>query len=144
MEKHFLDDFIKEIDSSAVKGSHKDQLGLWYNPYGDCIQFQTVQEAIVVDRVDEYLTIYKSAIDEDAVGFKIKDVHALIKKHGLTGVEVSATVTGGRKLLSVTALLLKAFSDSQPTITRVEGYTTAFNISKPVDEVEIGEPTLVG
>ena len=82
MEKHFLDDLIRKIDPDAKKGSHKNVKEIWYNKYGDCIEFIAVDEATVADRIDDYLTIYRSAESDEPIGFKIKDIVALIKKNG--------------------------------------------------------------
>lgn len=140
-DEHFLNDFVKQHGGSPQEGLHKGDHAPWYNQYGDCIEFQTVHHAIVADRIDEYLTIYKSAVDNEPIGFKIKDVQALIKKYGCSGMEIKATVSGHR-LLSVTALLLNAFRDLPQTINRLEGYTKALSIQKP-DEVDVSEGALV-
>ena len=137
MEKHFLDDFIRKIDPDAKKGSHEDVREIWYNSYGDCIEFLTTNEAVVTDRIDDYLTIYRSAKSDEPIGFKMKDIHALIRKYGYDVIAVGAAVTDN-KLICVTALLLSAFKDLTPTINRTRGYTTALKvIPKPTDEVLI-------
>lgn len=81
-----LDDFIKGLQDNPDLGSHKDEIGPWYNSVGDCIEFQTVQEAYVADRVDEFLTIYRSADTEKPIGFQIKDVKVLLEKFGFAGM----------------------------------------------------------
>jgi len=138
MAKHFLEDFIKKLDPSAQKGSHKDVIEICYNGHGDCIEFQATQEAVVTDRVDDYLTIYRSAESDEPVGFKMKDVHALIKKYGYDTIAVQAAVAG-KKLVSVTALLLSAFGELAPSINRRQGYTAALNVvpKKPANNVLI-------
>jgi hypothetical protein len=136
MAKHFLEDFIKKLDPNAQKGSHKDVMEIWYNRYGDCIEFQATQEAVVTDRIDDYLTIYKSAESDEPVGFKMKDVNALIKKYGYDTIAVQAAVAG-KKLVSVTALLLSAFGDLTPSINRRQGYTAALNVAPKNNEVLI-------
>lgn len=136
MEKHPLDDFIKEAEPTAKKGSHKERLEIWYNAQGDCIQFKMKQEAVVADRIDDYLTIYRSAISNEAIGFKLKDVQALIKRYGSDGMEIEA-LHSKEALISVTALLLYAFRDSALTFNRVEGYKEALNIPKPEDKIAL-------
>ena len=138
MEEHFLNDFIGQFGKDAKLGSHKDQTHLWYNQDGDCIQFQTTDVAIVADRIDEYLTIYRSAENNEPVGFQLKDIKALIKKYGLAGISVEATVRDN-KLISVTALLLRAFGALTPSINRNEGYATAFR-ALPKEEDAIAVP----
>jgi hypothetical protein len=53
MEKHFLAHLVQGVEREAPRP--------WYNPHGDCIIYQMVDEAVVGDRVDVTLTIYRSA-----------------------------------------------------------------------------------
>ncbi len=125
MEEHFLENWMQQIDPSSERGSHVGQREPWYNPHGDCIQFQTVNEAVVADRVDNYLTVYRSAVNNDPIGFKIKDVRQLLHKYGCEGIEVQAL--RGQRIVLVTGLLLRAYQTEPPTIGRVSGYASAFN-----------------
>jgi len=86
MEKHFLDNFVRQMDKHARFGSHKGEIQPWYNREGDCIEFQTVHEGFMADRIDDYLTIYRSAKTNDPIGFQIKDVGALVDKYGYEGL----------------------------------------------------------
>ena len=79
MAKHFLEDFVKAIDPKAKFGSHKDVQEPWYNTEGDCIEYQTVNDAIVGDRVDEYLTIYRSVKTNEANGFVMPPISQGVK-----------------------------------------------------------------
>lgn len=124
MEKHFLDDWIHKLDKSATLGSDKRKLEPWYNPHGDCIEFQTTHEAIVADRIDNYLTIYRSAVTKNPMGFQIKEVHALLEKYRYEGVSLETEVRG-TELVSVTALLMFALGSDQVNIGRREGYVLA-------------------
>ena len=80
MEKHFLEKLIHQIDPSAKRGSHVERREPWYNAHGDCIQFQTMNIAVVAERIDNYLTIYRSATDNEPIGFQLKDVQRLIQR----------------------------------------------------------------
>jgi len=71
MEKHFLDDL--------VEGEPGFKPGAWYNRFGDCIEFCLANEGIVAERIDEVITIYRSAVDKRAIGFQIKGVQAILK-----------------------------------------------------------------
>ncbi len=124
MEKHFLDDWIHKLDKSATLGSDKKKLEPWYNPHGDCIEFQTTHEAIVADRIDNYLTIYRSANTKKPIGFQIKEVHALLDKYKYEVVSLEAEIRG-EELVSVTALLMFALGSDQVNIGRREGYVLA-------------------
>lgn len=139
MEKHFLDDFVHKIDPSAKLGSHKDAREPWYNQNGDCIEFQTINEAIIADRIDEFLTIYRSAKNEEPIGFQLKDVLALVKKYGVDSLAIEAKVKSGR-LMSVTTLLLSAYESLPQTINRRLSYSSALNaIPKEGDRVNLLE-----
>ena len=59
MEELFLKDFVKDLnilDTFVVRP--------WYNRQGDCLVYQTVDEAAVAERIDALLTIYRSAIED--------------------------------------------------------------------------------
>ena len=122
-----MDEFLKKIlsDSKSDRfGSQKDNHTIWYNEEGDCLQFQTSNDAIIRDRIDEYLTLYRSAEDDSPIGFQIKDIKALIDKYSVGGIVVKATVNDG-KLISVTALLVNILADLGATIIRRQGYAEA-------------------
>jgi len=86
MEKYHLNKFLKEVKSRSDFGSCKDEIRPWYNPVGDYIEFQATNEEFIADRIDDYLTIYKSIDNNQPTGFKIKDVQALIRKVGAEGL----------------------------------------------------------
>ena len=122
MEKHFLGDFIHELEKNPKEGFRSEP---WYNPYGDCITYQTVNEAVIADRIDEILTIYRSAVDNRSIGFQIKGVIALIRKFGWDGLEVSTEVHKERiKRVSVKALLLAAYENGPMTLGRRQAYAS--------------------
>lgn len=126
MEDRFLEHWMQKVAPSSQRGSHVGQREPWYNVHGDCIQFQTVNEAVVAERIDNYLTIYRSVSNDHPVGFKIKDVRQLLLKYGCEGIAVEAQISGG-KLVRVIALLLRAFQSEPQTINRVSGYTSALS-----------------
>ena len=118
MEKHFLDDLME--------GPAEFRAEPWYNTYGDCIVYQMADEAVVAERVDEMLTIYRSAIDERPIGFQIKGVKAIIRRFGLDGLAVRSVSDGeGVKAISVAALLLAAYEEGPKTVHRRMAYALA-------------------
>lgn len=115
MEEHFL--------SGLVQGGQEFRAEPWYNPHGDCITYQTADEAVVRDRIDELLTIYRSAIDNRPIGFQVKGVMAIIRKFGLCGIAVESTAKGDSiKSVSLAALLLAAYENGPMTLRRREAY----------------------
>jgi hypothetical protein len=136
MEKHFLEDMMKG------QGQPEFRAEPWYNPYGDCIVYQMVDVAVVAERVDELLTIYRSASDNRAIGFQIKGVHAIITKFGLDGLAVASEAdSGGVRSISIAALLLAAYEQGEPTIARRMAYASVMEYpvqkhSIPADELQ--------
>jgi len=118
MEEHFLSEYMQ--------GAPEFRPEPWYNPHGDCVVFQMANEAIVADRVDEVLTIYRSACDNRAIGFQIKGVAALIRRLGLEGFMIRSE-TDECKLISVSALLLAAYEHGPLTINRRMAYASVLD-----------------
>ena len=134
MEKHFLDDL--------VEGAADFRPEPWYNPHGDCIIYQTVNDAVVANRVDEILTIYLSAVDNRPIGFQIKGVKALIQKFGWDGLSVKSEEMGGElREVSVAAILLAAYEVGPQTIGRRQGYASATFTRPPFeyDTISVNE-----
>ena len=117
-EKHFLADAVGEHPAFSAEP--------WYNPDGDCIVCKIANEASVADRIDEFLTIYRSAEDNRPIGFQVKGVGAIIDKFGLAGLAIACEANAGSmESLSVTALLLAAYEDRPFTLGRRIGYAEA-------------------
>lgn len=125
MEENILKDLMEKMQGEKL-GSRKNDTQMWYNAEGDCIQFQTEHVAIIRDRIDDYLTIYRSAVNKGVIGFQLKDIKALMRKYCFDSVVVTADVRNN-KLISITALLVSILSDSisMPSISRREGYVEA-------------------
>jgi hypothetical protein len=120
MEEHFLKEFVSGVSREASKP--------WYNPAGDCIIYQMADEAIVADRIDRSLTIYRSAINNRPIGFQIKGVDAITQKFGLNGILVECKTNKYElQQVSISALLLAAYEQGPQTIGRREGYAAAFD-----------------
>lgn len=128
MEEHFLKDFVSDVERENPKP--------WYNPDGDCIIYQMIDEAVVADRIDELLTIYRSATTNKAIGYEIKGVRAIIQLFGLVGISVECE-RSKQELLSVSALLLAAYEKGPKTIGRRNGYADAFESFTRHPQVEI-------
>ncbi|HPO14992.1 MAG TPA: hypothetical protein PLI09_16235 [Candidatus Hydrogenedentes bacterium] len=121
METHFLSESVaglKRQDSESFNPMP------WYNPNGDCIMYQTANEAVVAERIDEFLTIYRSAIDNRPIGFELKEVMALIQSFGYDTLSVHAELQGD-KLISVRALYLAAYERTQKSIKGRHAYASA-------------------
>lgn len=119
MEKHFLDRFV--VDQTREKPRP------WYSPEGDCIIYQIVDEAVIADRIDAVLTIYRSAITNKPIGYQIKGVAALAKLYGWSGILVECKKDDEEiKEISLFALLLAAYEQGPKTIGRRRAYADAF------------------
>ena len=117
-----LGDFLEKFDMGTNTGRTKHEP--WYNTDGDCIEFLAAQEAYVADRIDAFLTIYRSVENRTPIGFQIKDVMALVEKCGVDGLKVECEVDG-EELISVSALLFEAFGSERTSIARRQGYAMA-------------------
>ena len=82
VEQHFLADTIGNKPTFSAEP--------WYNQDGDCLVYKMASEASVADRIDELLTIYRSAEDNRPIGFQIKGIGAIIRKFGLAGLAISS------------------------------------------------------
>ena len=130
METHFLADTI---------GTDPTFLGEpWYNPYGDCIVYKMADEAAVADRIDELLTIYRSAEDNRPIGFQIKGVAAIARKFGLVGLAVAPQMDDESVTsVSIAAVILAAYEEGTGTIGRRNGYATAMEFDVPAGKRRI-------
>jgi hypothetical protein len=136
MEEHFLKDF--------VTGPSRFSPEPWYNPDGDCIIYQTSDEAIVAERVDELLTIYRSAITGKSIGCQIKGVNAIMTLFGLGAVSLECRQSGQEITeISLSMFLLAAYEKGPKTIRRRAAYADAFSSSGRDSSVRVGdlEPT---
>ncbi len=138
MEEHFLNNFIRQCGEEDKYTADNIKCGIWfYNKHGDCLEFHIKDEAIVAERIDEYLTIYHSENNNKVIGFQIKDVKALINKYRFDGLVVKANVQE-EKIVSITALLVSMLSESQPTFIRRQGYTEALqSMPKETDNIPV-------
>ena len=124
METHFLAEAVGTAPTFSAEP--------WYNPYGDCIVYKLVDEAAAADRIDDLLTIYRSADDNRPIGFQIKGVAAIIRKFGLAGLAVAPAVDGSSMTsVSIAAIILAAYEEGAPTIGRRNGYATAMEFDVP-------------
>ena len=138
MENQSLDEYIKNFKDTYVKKDDSFTRKAWYNPYGDCIEFRSVNEAVVGDRIDCWLTIYRSAQTNEPIGFQLKDVMALVKEFGVEGVAVEYNIDDDKKLVSLTALFIIALLKEKDSIRRRSAYTeTIKNLIKVEDEVSL-------
>jgi hypothetical protein len=129
MEAHFLEGILGNRPSFSPEP--------WYNPYGDCLVCQTANEAVVADRVDEVLTIYRSGIDNRPIGFQVKGISALIRTFGLDGLSVQSESEAGEiTSVSVYALLLAAYERGPRTVRRRQAYTCALESGPFRDRIE--------
>lgn len=131
MEEHFL--------SKHVKGKKGFRAEPWYNAIGDCVEYHTINEAVVADRIDEKLTIYRSVITNKPIGFKLKDVQALLSKYGYDTLAVQVEQEDAT-LVSIAALLFAAYEEAAPSIKRRLAYSSALfpqenNFNVPFEQI---------
>ncbi len=124
-ERHFL------ADAVGTKPAFSPQP--WYNPVGDCVVYKMADEASVADRVDELLTVYRSAVNNRPIGFQIKGVGAIIQKLGFAGLAIASRADyDSVKSVSITALLLAAYEHRPFTVGRRIGYAEAMECERDI------------
>jgi hypothetical protein len=140
MATHFLDQFVRELESDGEVDSGVCLLNQpWYNKHGDCVQFKLSGDAYYAERVDEFLTIFRHHEDDRPIGFQIKSVATLLQTLPIDGLRVEAEVTEKVPAkVSLSSLLLLAFRrDADDSPERLDRYSEVLR-SRPVsDEVEI-------
>ena len=137
MAEHFLRDH--------VSGASREAPTPWYNPEGDCIIYQASDEAVIAERVDDLLTIYRSFNTGKAIGYQIKGVMAIIQIFGLDGVLVDCEEQNQElRRISLFALLLAAYERGPKTIGRRRGYAGAFESFSRDHVLQIPELSVPG
>lgn len=141
--RKFFQDIVDKMGIKGPLGSAKTP-SFWYNEPGDCIEFQTIDEAIVADRIDDYLTLFRTTDKKEAIGFKIKGIKSLVNVYG---GHVGFSASGeGKRVVNVSVVLMQAAqTEDKPTYKRITGYAEAVRtlsdgISKMgSDEVSLAE-----
>lgn len=142
MAKHFLDEFVRELESEEVVDGGVCMINQpWYNAYGDCIEFKVCGDAYYAERVDDFITIFRHHEDNRPIGYQIKSVASLIEKFPIDGLEISTEVTGKEPAtVSLNKLILTAFTLKPMNVDRLNHYRDVLNFNMPEperDEVEV-------
>lgn len=125
MESHFLAEF--------VEGDAGFKRGIWYNRDGDCLEYSTVNEAVVADRIDCVITIYRSAVDNRPVGFQIKGVSAILGLMDATHLRVvcgesNAVVRHVKVEVALMAALKKSLSENPQATRHLDRYAKVLSV----------------
>jgi len=124
------EDFIKQLKQDIIGndfGSKQDDLRMWYNKEGDCIQFITTHVATIRKRIDEFLTLYISLEDKKPIGFQLKDIHAFADIHDVDIMIQTDVFSKDKSLISITALILfNAYTKIPESTERRTSYEEAY------------------
>ncbi|MBI1320578.1 MAG: hypothetical protein GC168_16770 [Candidatus Hydrogenedens sp.] len=125
-EPHFLDAYVEELKQEPDWES-TDRIGApWYNAHGDCVMFITVNEGVVADRIDEYLTLYRSALDNRAIGFQLKGIHALLNEFGYDVARIRTALDQDEvAAVELSMMLFSSYTKRPETQKRKLGYAEA-------------------
>jgi hypothetical protein len=127
MGEHFLSQYVE-----GEKGFRAEP---WYNATGDCIEYHTINEAVVADRIDEKLTILRSVISNEPIGFKLKDIKAILSKYyGCAGMLVES-VEHDKTLISLSAIILAAYEEGPSNIKRRFAYSSILLPQTPQEDL---------
>lgn len=86
----------------------------WYNPYGDCVEYHTVNEEVYADRIDSLVTLHRSMLTSRVIGFQIKGIKAILREHDFMIVGTKERVDG---TISVLAIVMAALQTAKPKAT---------------------------
>lgn len=145
MAAHFLEEFVKELESSE----EYDTKNLciigrpWYNGYGDCVEFKLSGDAYYAERVDEFLTIFRHHENDLPIGFQIKSVATLLDILPIDGLRIEAQFDNRIPTkVSLSSLILKAYKKEKlDSPERDLRYVEVINKSRlQNDEVEVLVP----
>ncbi len=130
MGKHFLSDLVAgEAEGFAAEP--------WYNRHGDSIVFKAENVAVVADRIDDILTLYRSAEDDQIVGFKLKGIAHLAHKARCNAVAVTGKSDGTDFTVSLAFLLLTAYDEGARTVNRRWAYAEAQDAARRTTEPDM-------
>lgn len=104
----------------------------FYNPSGDCIHFQTTDESVYGDRMDSYLTLYRSMENDSVVGFQVKGITAILKKFGANQMTVQAGAEG--QTISVITIVVGALKSVPEEIPSQEDLNALFDLLATIRE----------
>lgn len=128
MATHFL--------AGELEGLPRFVPEVWYNAIGDCVEFCAEDVAVVADRIDDVITIYRSAVDERPIGFQIKGVLALLRLLDASMMRVEHQQAGSTVTrVSVDVLLAAAVRKSMEgsdVPRRLDRYPDFFRTIPPV------------
>ncbi len=146
MGKHFLEDFVAELEASGETPLNCGIGKAWYNPYGDCIEYRSMEGAYFGDRIDQFLTIYRCVETEKPIGFMVKGIIALIDILVGDSLAIDAKVDGeGVVSVKVNVLLFAAFTKGETLtdyhrdddkVTRFQKYAQAMSATNN-EEVQV-------
>jgi hypothetical protein len=70
-------------------GEHRFESKPFYSPEGDCVYYYFENQRTYNDRVDCWLTAFRSSADDRIVGIKIKNIKTLLSRFQALGFDYS-------------------------------------------------------
>lgn len=104
-----IDEFQENLDDEV----EEFEKNCFYNETGDCIECYLADVAIVEDRIDEVLTLFRSYEDGRPIGFQIKGVKELVELLEADGMGVQfKTENRGEKGIKLRDIAIAALEIS--------------------------------
>jgi hypothetical protein len=100
------------VEELLTRYPHRFESKPFYSSDGDCIQWYFEDVDSYAERIDCWLTVRKAFDDERLVGFKLKNVRALMQAFEALGLHV---VTSGKRWI----IRLRTFVACSPTVAGV-------------------------
>ena len=125
-EPHFLDAHVEQLKQSGEYVSDDALHKFWYNAPGDCVVFLTANEGVVADRVDEYLTLYRSAVDSRAIGFQLKGIKGIMQEFDYDMAQAMTEIENDEiSAVTLNFAFLMSYERKPMTMSRRKGYAEA-------------------
>lgn len=107
----------------------------FYSSEGDCVFFHFEDADHFAERIDCWLTVYRSFDDRRLVGFKLKNVRTLLSAFDTLNLDITR-VASDQWVISLKAFLA-ALPWVQPETASREPYRSLFAQIKSTDTVEL-------
>ena len=143
MTVHYDQELVKRVFEIAGDMIGPFEPFAFYNKAGDCIEFFVTQDDYFMDRVDDYLTLYRDMDTEQIVGFVIKNVKRIIERLSKQKSAMEFVIDDGKaKLRCLFAAMLACDNQNTSQEKRslvVREYRRVAEIaeSNELDEIEI-------
>ena len=88
MKKDTKDDFMNNLLKIADKEPEEFKPFAYHNQDGDCVEFFVKPDSYYAERVDGFLTVYRSRKNKEVIGSLLKNIKHIIGKYPGFSIEI--------------------------------------------------------